>query len=189
MDSRLAVALLLGLVAAAAGAAPPTYKWVDARGVVNYSSAPPAEAATRVQTVEPRISVIGPDPSVALAATALREREARRAEYEEREWQRRQSALLEQQASMSASAYCAFGPDCGVSYYPEIYAPYYSVYPAFYGYRYGGARMIGRQRPHPAPHAHKGPSFHSRGIALRSSGGASGHGARAGGHSGRGSSR
>lgn len=189
MDSRLTVALVLGLLAAAAGASPPTYKWLDARGVVNYSSAPPAHAAARVQTVEPRISVIGADPSVALSAAAMREREARRAEREEREWQLRQKALLEQHSITAASAYCVFGPDCGVSYYPEIYAPYFYAYPASYGYRLGGARPIAGWRPHPAPHLHKGPSSHSLGIALRSSGGVGGHGARAGGHGGRGASR
>jgi hypothetical protein len=175
MISRVASALLLGLATAAAEASPPTYKWVDAKGVVNYSSAPPAEATARVQTVDQRISVIGPDPSVGLAAAAMREREARRAEYEEREWRRRQSALLSQQSS--ASAYCVYGPDCGVSYYPDIY-PYYSSDPAFYGYRHGGARLIGRLRPHPAPYVNKGPSFHSRGVAMYSGGRASGHGGR-----------
>jgi hypothetical protein len=178
MSSRLVPALLLSLAAAAPEASEQTYKWVDAKGVVNYSNAPPAEAAARVKTVEQRISIIGPDPSVGLAAAALREREARRAEYDEREWRQRQSALLMQQSS--ASAYCANGPDCGAGYYAETYYPYFS-YPA-YGYRYGGARLVGHLRPHPAPHVHKGPSFQSRGVAT--------HGGRRGGsQGGRSSSR
>jgi hypothetical protein len=180
MASRLVPALLLSLAAAAPEAAQQTYKWVDARGVVNYSNAPPAEAAARVQVVDQRISIIGPDPSVRLAAAAMREREAQRAEYEEREWQRRQSALLMQQSS--ASAYCYHGADCGASYYPEARYPYYYSYPYFYGSRYGGAFLIGRLRPHPAPHVHKGPSLYSRGVATRGGG-------RGGSQGGRSSSR
>ncbi len=125
MISRLAPALLLSLAAAAPEASQQTYKWVDARGVVNYSNAPPAEAAARVKTVEQRISIIGPDPSVGLAAAAMREREARRAEYEEREWQRRQSALLMQQTSVSAN--CYQGANCGAGDYLETYYPYFCL--------------------------------------------------------------
>jgi hypothetical protein len=178
MISRLAPALLLSLAAAAPEASQQTYKWVDARGVVNYSNAPPAEAAARVKTVEQRISIIGPDPSVGLAAAAMREREARRAEYEEREWQRRQSALLMQQTSVSAN--CYQGANCGAGDYLETYYPYFS-YPA-YGYRYGGARLIGHLRPHPAPHVHTRPTFHSRAVAMQGGG-------RGGSHGGRSSSR
>lgn len=171
MIPRILPALLLSLAGAASQASQQTYKWVDAKGVVNYSNAPPAEAAARVKAVEERISIIGPDPSVSRAAAAMREREARRAEYEERDWRQRQSALLTQQQT-SASAYCAFGPDCGVSYYPEIYYPYYS-YPA-YGHRLGGGRLIGRLGPRPAPHVHRGAALQSRGAAMR----AGGYGAR-----------
>jgi hypothetical protein len=201
MASRIVPLLFLGLAAASAGASAETYKWVDARGIVNYSNSPPAAAAAaRVQTVEQRISVVGPDPSVGLAAAALREREARRAETEEREWRQRQSALLAaQQQQMSASAYCVYGPDCGVSYYPEIYDPYYYGYPAFYGSRYGGGRLIGRFGPHPAPHLRKGSSlhsrglegrsFHSRGVAMHGGARLSAHGGRGGAAGGRGSPR
>lgn len=178
MTTRLFAALLLSLAAAAPEASQQTYKWVDARGVVNYSNAPPAEAAARIQAVEQRISIIGPDPSVGRAVAAMREREARRAEYEEREWQRRQSALLMQQTS--ASVYCYQGANCGASEYLETYYPYFS-YPA-YGYRYGGARLIGRLRPHPAPLVHRGPSFHSRGVAMHGGGRGSSQGGRSWSH-------
>lgn len=40
-----------------------TYKWVDERGVVNYSNAPPPQAA-KAQTVEDRISVYASDPTL-----------------------------------------------------------------------------------------------------------------------------
>jgi hypothetical protein len=178
MTSRLFAALLLSLAAAAPEASQQTYKWVDARGVVNYSNAPPAEAAARVQAVEQRISIIGPDPSVRLALAAMREREARRAEYEEREWQRRKSAQLMQQSS--ASVYCYQGANCGASEYLETYYPYFS-YPA-YRYRYGGARLVGRLRPHPAPHVQKGFPFQFRGVATHG-------GARGGSQGGRSWSR
>ena len=69
----------------------------------------------------------------------------------------------------SASAYCYQGSGCGASYYPENYYPYYS-YPAFYGYRYGSAFLIGSLRPHPAPHVNTRPAFHSRGVAMHGSG-------------------
>lgn len=179
MTSRLVAALLLSFAAAAPEAAQQTYKWVDAKGVVNYSNAPPAEAAARIKTVDQRISIVGPDPSVGLAVAAMREREARRAEYDEREWRQRQSALLMQQSR--AGAYCYPGADCGASFYPETYYPYYS-YPAFYGYRYGGALLIGSLRPHPAPHVHTRPAFHSRGVATHGGG-------RGGSLGGRGSAR
>lgn len=43
-----------------------TYKWVDERGVTNYSSNPPANAklAKKVQVVEERLSVYTPDPGL-----------------------------------------------------------------------------------------------------------------------------
>jgi hypothetical protein len=186
MFPRIVASLLSGLVATALQASPQVYKWVDAKGVVNYSNAPPPGAASSVKAVEERISVIGADPSVAQAAAAMREREARRAEYEEREWQRRQNALLTQQQA-SAATYCAFGPDCGLSYYPEIYYPYFA--PA-YGYRVGGGRVSGRWRPHAARHVHKGPSFAARGgTAYAGPRGGAYASVRAGSYSGRGASR
>jgi len=76
-----------------------------------------------------------------------------------------------------------------VSYYPEIYDPYYYPYPGFYGYRYGGARLAGGLRPHPAPHLHKGSSFHSRGVAMYGAGRGGGYSGRGGAQGGRGASR
>jgi hypothetical protein len=90
-----AIALLLAL--AAAPAIGETYKWVDAKGVVNYSSTPPAASAVRPQVVAERVSVIPPDPSLAPAAAALEARLMRRAQYEEAEFARRQQYMLEAQ--------------------------------------------------------------------------------------------
>lgn len=186
MIPRLVPALLLSIAAAALQASPQTYKWVDAKGVVNYSNTRPPESAARIQPVEQRLSVIGADPSFVHAAAALREREARRAQYEEREWLQRQSAMLTQQQS-SASVYCAFGPDCGLSYYPEIYYPYYA-YPA-YAYRVGGGRPIKRPPPHPAPHVRAGGGFNPRGAVMQAGWRGGGYNARGAGHGGRSSPR
>ena len=43
-----------------------TYKWVDEKGVTNYSSSPPANAklAEKTQVVEERLSVYTPDPGL-----------------------------------------------------------------------------------------------------------------------------
>src|SRR3989449_1052386 len=50
-----------------------TYKWVDEKGVTNYSSSPPANAklAEKTQVVEERLSVYTPDPGL-LRATQVR---------------------------------------------------------------------------------------------------------------------
>ena len=46
-----------------------TYKWVDEKGVTNYSSSPPANArlAKKVQLVEERLSIYTPDPALSRA--------------------------------------------------------------------------------------------------------------------------
>ncbi len=46
-----------------------TYKWVDEKGVTNYSSSPPANArlAKKVQVVEERLSIYTPDPALSRA--------------------------------------------------------------------------------------------------------------------------
>jgi len=73
---RLRVQLLIAFVAAAA--MPPghaqIYKWVDARGVVNYSNQPPSDrgVADRFETVEKRISVYTPDANLMRAVEDAR---------------------------------------------------------------------------------------------------------------------
>jgi len=49
-----------------------TYKWVDEKGVTNYSSSPPANAklAEKTQVVEERLSVYTPDPGLLRAIQA-----------------------------------------------------------------------------------------------------------------------
>ena len=76
-------ALLLALLAPAAGFAQ-LYKWVDERGVVNYSNQPPADArgSQRVEQVKDSgVSVYTPDAALQRDIEADKER-ARRAEQE-----------------------------------------------------------------------------------------------------------
>jgi hypothetical protein len=65
------LALLLVLAAALAPAqAEDVYKWVDAKGVTNYSSAPPADAkpGSKLDLVTQRVSVYTPDAAAQRAA-------------------------------------------------------------------------------------------------------------------------
>ena len=52
------------------------YKWVDEKGVTNYSNAAPAKPGGNVTVVEDRISVYTPEQSVLDAAQKARERSA-----------------------------------------------------------------------------------------------------------------
>ncbi|HUK05220.1 MAG TPA: DUF4124 domain-containing protein [Burkholderiales bacterium] len=119
MSAKLVPAALLCL-AAAMPAAADTYKWVDARGVVNYSNAPPPESAKSGQVVGDRISVMGMDPSV--RAWAER-RFAQQAYYDELDWQRRQRGMI--------ASYYTQPPPSGSMY--GGYGPYSSSYPYSYG--------------------------------------------------------
>jgi hypothetical protein len=57
MRRLLALTLLMASVAHAE-----TYKWVDERGVINYSNTPPPTAARSAQTVADRVSTYETDP-------------------------------------------------------------------------------------------------------------------------------
>lgn len=124
----LSVTALL-LAAAALPAAAETYKWVDAKGRINYSNAPPPESAKSGQVVEERISVMGMDPAV--RAWAER-RFAAQERAEEIDWQRRQQALAVQPHYVQPAT----------AGYADSYAysdPYYSGY-------YGGTYYAGHFR-------------------------------------------
>jgi len=135
-----AMTLLIAL--AAAPAAAETYKWVDAKGVVNYSSTPPPGVVAKTQVVTERVSVVPPDPSMGPAVAAMEARVARRAEYDEADFARRQQAMLQMQAS-NASNPC-YGGDCDLGY-----ASSYYPYGGYAGWGYltgGGSRRIGGPR-------------------------------------------
>jgi hypothetical protein len=57
-----------------APAAAELYKWVDERGVTNYSSERPAAKAAKLTRVENKLSVYTPDEGVLRAVKAVRER-------------------------------------------------------------------------------------------------------------------
>src|SRR4051812_34211334 len=70
-----------------------TYKWVDARGVVNYSNTPPPAAAKATQGVAERVSIIESDPALKRAAWS-------HSPYElmlQQEWLQRQRLMAERQ--------------------------------------------------------------------------------------------
>jgi hypothetical protein len=79
--ARLVAALLA--FSAGTAAAAQIFKWVDERGVVNYSNQPPADpkSAKNVREVEDRVSVYTPDPALVRAMDLFRQR-ASEAAYE-----------------------------------------------------------------------------------------------------------
>jgi hypothetical protein len=119
MRAALAILLLL----AAAPAAAQTWKWVDERGVVNYSNAPPPAAnAAKATPVEERVSIIPNDPYFLKLVAAAQERALRQAEYEEREFLQRQQIL--------AARAAAPAPPAAPAAYETPYDR--AVYPVFY---------------------------------------------------------
>ncbi|HET7365405.1 MAG TPA: DUF4124 domain-containing protein [Burkholderiales bacterium] len=74
--------LLIAAVAFVAEAQ--TYKWVDERGVVNYSNTPPPKGA-KAQPVEDRISVYATDTTAAQIAAVDRRLAALEAEWLQRQ--------------------------------------------------------------------------------------------------------
>jgi hypothetical protein len=147
-------AIILILAAAAPPALADTYKWVDEKGVVNYSNKPPPAAAAKQTLVAERVSVIAPDPSIGPAIAAMEARAARRAQYEEADFLQRQRYMLAAQASYGDSS-CAYGSDCGMGYDAAYYYPY--GYPGVFS-----AHSVRRFAPGVAHHHHRA-SFASGG--------------------------
>jgi hypothetical protein len=76
MRTYLRLPAFLILIGAIAPASAELYKWIDERGVTNYSSDPPPPAATanKLTRVENKISVYTQDEGVLQAVKAVRER-------------------------------------------------------------------------------------------------------------------
>ncbi len=155
MDPRFIAALLIA--AAALPVQAEVYKWVDEKGKVTYTNVPPPDTAGKAEPVEEKISVMGMDPAVRAAAER---RFAAQAQAEELEWQRRQQAMLMQQATQPAPAPASdsYTPP----YYPAYYAPYTyraAYFPAYYrpavrarlNYASHAPRPVHHVRPAPAP--------------------------------------
>ena len=79
--ARFALLFLAALVSVAHAQ---TYKWVDERGVVNYSNTPPP-AKTKAQPVDDRISVYASDPSLPRAVAVEQRLAALEAEWLQRQ--------------------------------------------------------------------------------------------------------
>ncbi|HWI15921.1 MAG TPA: DUF4124 domain-containing protein [Burkholderiales bacterium] len=109
-------------------AATQLYKWVDQRGVTNYSDQPPAAAAVKKHgVIEDRVSVYTPDPLLSRAMEAERARAlddlrtGRRAQEQQQDWLARQYLAA---VRPYAGDPCAgsFDPRC-TGYTPYAYAP------------------------------------------------------------------
>jgi len=131
-----------------------TYKWVDEKGVTNYSSSPPPGAA-QAQVIGARVSVVPSDPALGPAIAEMRAQAARRAEFVELAWLQRQRLMAEQPSGARAGA-CPYRADCGEDYFPLVYP---------YGYPYRAHAPLRGMRTSAV-----GPSRSSR-----SSSGARGH--------------
>jgi len=116
--------LLLALAAPLAQAQ--TYKWVDERGVVNYSNTPPPNGA-KVQPVEDRISVYASDPLIAQAGAVDRRLAALDAEW----LQRQQLMAYAAAAAPQAPAYDDYR--MGSYYAPYILPAVAHRRPMFFG--------------------------------------------------------
>jgi hypothetical protein len=144
--------LLLGCVAFAHAE---TYKWVDDKGVTNYSNNPPpaSKAANAVQQVEERLSYYEPDPGLKAAASR-----PFRPSLSEAEW------LQRQQLMAMRLAY----PPCARSGCADPYSDvYYPVYPVAVGVRHASFRSRPFTNGRHASHIHSGGTGGRRGAPLR----------------------
>ena len=118
----LACVTLLGAATPALSAQ--LYKWVDERGVTNYSNQPPADpgAAKNLGPVEGNLSVYSPDPALTRAVAAQRQEGynrglAERVDYLERQLEAERLARQYAAPAVPVSVPCPSG-DCYGSYYP-----------------------------------------------------------------------
>jgi len=135
MAARCSLAILL-----LALAAPPiqaeTFKWVDEKGVTNYSNnpPPPGKAAKSLQTVEDRISTYETDPSLIRAMAR-----PHRPDYAEAEWLQRQRLMAMNAGYLDCAS--PYESDCGYrGYRSSAYYPYAT----FWVFRSRAARSISR---------------------------------------------
>lgn len=176
MTLRLSIALAFALAVLPARAE--TYKWIDSKGQVNYSNAPPPSALQLMQLVEERISVVGEDPSTRDAVARMEARLEQQRQYEAQDWLQRQRAMVLQRGTPTMD--CGYGGYCGDSYAPSYYSSPQFL-PAYYS-PYSNRGLVfttfvaRRVQPHPQPHMHTGMSrphsgshsgSHSRGSARR----------------------
>jgi len=92
--------LMLTVAACAPASAQQLYKWVDERGVTNYSNHPPADpkSAKNVRPVEDRLSVYSPDPGLTQAI------EDNQKNFDQRQRERARIEAMERQAEAERQA-------------------------------------------------------------------------------------
>ncbi|MFL6574480.1 MAG: DUF4124 domain-containing protein, partial [Burkholderiales bacterium] len=97
-------------------------KWVDERGVVNYSNTPPSSAAEKMQPVADRISISDPDPrpqrAIAYGPSP----------YElmaQQEWLQRQRLMAT--AQYQQPTYAAYPYNDNAYGYPYYYGPAFAA--------------------------------------------------------------
>jgi uncharacterized protein DUF4124 len=138
-----------------------TYKWVDEKGVTNYSSSPPANAklTKKTQLVEERLSVYTPDPAL-LRAIQVRPQASAPISYAPAPAYAPHQYVAAMQA-MYDDCLAQRRVDCdGGSYYPyEGYFPYMPVFVvAGHVRRTPEAREFHARRFGMAPSSHPAPS-------------------------------
>ena len=103
-----------------------TYKWVDEKGVVNYSNSPPpaassAKKSTQVaEVVEDRLSTYESDPALRRSAAFRGAPSA--PDYAQIEWLQRQRYLMDMATAQAAARVdCDYRNDCRSAYtYPYL---------------------------------------------------------------------
>jgi hypothetical protein len=129
LRTLIGLPVILAIILAAASASAQVYKWVDERGVTNYSNQPPAgKAAKNVGLVEDRISVYSSDKTVTASTDAPRQKSDQaladkisslERQLEEERWAR--------QYASAAAAQSAYDPCLGNINCNGLYDGYYSA--------------------------------------------------------------
>lgn len=133
--------LLALLVAGAPLAQAETYKWIDERGVVNYSNAPPPHSAKGTvppQTVPDRVSTYQTDPAPSPSVDVYR-----RLDANQQEWLQRQYLMAMQAAAAPAAAPA----------YSDYYYPAYGIVNSRRAFRPAVFQAVRPIAPHPTPRA------------------------------------
>ncbi len=150
MPPRTFIPLAIVLVAILAGAPAfaQVYKWVDERGVTNYSNQPPADpkAAKELALVEDRISVYTPDKALMQAVDALHRRSNQALAERIDSLERQLEAERRARQYAAAEAQAAYDPCLGRqgNNCNGIYGGYYPYDPAvvFVPFRHRPRRIV-----------------------------------------------
>lgn len=124
MRALIQLSIVLAASLAAMPACAELYKWVDERGVTNYSNDPPSDpkSAKKLVRVENKLSVYTPDEGFMQAVKALRERSIKTLSEPEPERQTQQFSIIQPQSPYER---------CLASGRLDCDAPYGGYYPAY----------------------------------------------------------